>query len=68
MTFEEGQKRPIRVQYFQGPRFKIAMQLFYRRVQSGSDMSRPCNNGSGGLQIVGPEAYSHPVQVQISDL
>lgn len=53
VTFAEGESKSIRIQYFQGPRRQIAMQLYSR---SYSKKDRSCGD-SGGFEIVRSEDF-----------
>jgi hypothetical protein len=54
VTFDGSEKKKIRVQYFQGPRTQIAMQLLVRTAQTNSTCS-----SSGGYQELPAGSLSH---------
>ncbi len=57
VSLAAGQKYKIRVRYFQGPRYYIALRMFWR---AWSQRSNPCNDTAAGkLEIVPPAALSH---------
>tara|TARA_B100001248_G_scaffold262722_1_gene261583 strand:+ start:20652 stop:21524 length:873 start_codon:yes stop_codon:yes gene_type:complete len=51
VSFKANEPLPIRVEYFQGPRVRIAMQLFYREASS--------SNCQKNLKIVPSDAFTH---------
>ncbi|MCB0407662.1 MAG: hypothetical protein KDD34_05610 [Bdellovibrionales bacterium] len=55
VTFSNDESKNLRVQYFQGPRYQIAMQLL---VRPASESSNPCGD-NGGFQSIGAEAFSN---------
>ncbi|NJL25109.1 MAG: hypothetical protein HC902_07985 [Calothrix sp. SM1_5_4] len=57
VSLKAGDKLPMRIRYFQGPRVEIALQLFWR---SWSQKSKPCDGSSKAqFEIVPAEAFSH---------
>lgn len=57
VTLPAGAKFPIRVKYFQGPRYHIALQLFWR---PWSQRSKPCDGSArAGFEIVPETTFSH---------
>ena len=55
LSFKAGEKRKIQVEYFQGPRVEIAMQLFKRPI---SKSNLPCS-AAGEWEEIGPEAFTY---------
>lgn len=55
VTFLPGQKKLVRVQYFQGPRNMISMQLL---VRPADQSDQPCDE-SGGWQETPTGTFSH---------
>jgi len=56
VNLKHNEQHQIRVLYYQGPRYHIALQMFMRPA---SEQSQPCDNAAGGLQIVPAAALSH---------
>ncbi|MBT4760441.1 MAG: hypothetical protein HOO06_01980 [Bdellovibrionaceae bacterium] len=56
ISFTEDESKTIRVEYFQGPRTQIALQLFVRSVEEGETS---CSENSGNFEILPGSALSH---------
>jgi hypothetical protein len=46
--FDQNTIIPFQLFYFQGPRYYIALRLFWRKVNSGDDLTNGCDSGALG--------------------
>lgn len=54
-NFKNDERKEIHIQYFQGPRTQVAMQLYYRPAASSSEAC----GANGGWTLVPPQSYTH---------
>ncbi len=60
VTLKKGKKIPVRLLYYQGPRDRIALQVYIRKAIGYADCSeRGVGNSTGQWQIIPAEFLSH---------